>query len=386
MANAPVTVRPVVTKADRKAFIDLAYRINAKDPAWVPPLKSEFAKMIDPKDNGWFSHAEGQLFLAERGGRVTGRISAHIDTLALEMPVEQGFGPGTGFWGLVEAEDAETMAALVAQAEAWLKAKGMTRALGPVSMSVWEEPGLLVRGHDHSPTIMMGHNLPEYQGWIEALGYRHLKSLLTYELDVSKEFPPLVQRIVAQGERNPSIRIREVDKGKFHREAQIILDIMNDAWSGNWGFVPLTQREVDDVGKKMKPLVYKEMIRIAELDGEPVAFMIALPDMNEAIKPFGGNLLPFNWIKLLRWLHRPRARTARVPLMGVRKKLQSSRLTMQLAFMMISYIRRATVSQYGSTRGEIGWILDDNSGMIAIADAINSQVNREYVIYERPIA
>ncbi len=140
-ATAAVTVRPVASRADRKAFIDLAYRINAKDPNWVPPLKGEVAKTIDPRENGWFSHAEAQLFLAERGGRPVGRISAHIDFLALEMPPERGFGPGTGFWGMFEAEDAEAAAALIARAEQWLAAKGMTRALGPVSLSIWEEPG-----------------------------------------------------------------------------------------------------------------------------------------------------------------------------------------------------------------------------------------------------
>ncbi|MBO9714300.1 N-acetyltransferase [Sphingomonas sp.] len=387
MAQAAPTVRPISidNKADKKAYIDLAYRLNAKDPAWVPPLRDEVAGMIDPKKNGWFSHAENQLFLAERDGRVVGRISAHIDFLALEQPPEQGFGPGTGFWGMIEAEDEATAQALIAAAEGWLKAKGMTRALGPVSLSVWEEPGLLVKGHEQSPTIMMGHNLPEYQGWIEALGYERAKTLLTYELDVSKEFPPVVQRIVSSGEKNPRIRIRMVDKSKFAEEAQVILDIMNDAWSGNWGFVPLTQREVDDVGKKMKPIVFEEMIRIAEYDGKPVAFMITLPDMNEAIKPFNGKLFPFNFLKLLWWLRKPMVHTARVPLMGVVKELQTSRLASQLAFMMISYIRRATVAKYGARRGEIGWILEDNIGMKSIAEAIESRVNREYVIYEKPL-
>jgi hypothetical protein len=381
------TIRPisVTNGADKKKFIDLAYRINANDPAWVPPLKSEVAGTIDPKKNGWFSHAENQLFLAERDGQVVGRISAHIDFLALEMPPEQGFGPGTGFWGMFEAQDEEAARALIFAAEGWLKDKGMTRALGPVSLSIWEEPGLLVKGHDHSPTVLMGHNLAHYQGWIEALGYVEAKKLLTYDLDVSKPFPPIVQRIVKSGEKQPSIVVRMVDKSKFDQEAAIILSIMNDAWSGNWGFVPLTEAEVADVGVKLKPLVFEEMIRIAEIDGEPVAFMIALPDLNEALKPLGGSLLPFGWLKLLLWLRKPKANTARVPLMGVVKKLQTSRVASQLAFMMISYIREATVTKYGSSRGEIGWILEDNQGMIAIADAIESKINREYIIYRKAL-
>lgn len=378
-------VRPVTSKADINAFVELAYRLNGDDPNWVAPLRDEVKATISPAKNGWFSHAEAQLFLAERDGKPVGRISAHIDRLALEMPPEQGFGPGTGFWGFFDAEDEETAAALIAEAEAWLRDKGMTRALGPVSLSIWEEPGLLVKGHDHSPTVLMGHHPPRYQGWIEALGYAPAKKLVTYELDITQQFPPLVQRIVAAGEKNARIRIRNVDKSRFDQEAAVILAILNDAWSDNWGFVPLTQPEIDDVGKKLKPLVFEDLIMIAELDGEPVAFMITLPDLNEPLKPLKGSLLPFGWAKLLLWLRKPRARTMRVPLMGVVKRLQSTRMASQLAFMMIEYIRRAAVPHYGASRGEIGWILEDNQGMVAIADTIESRINREYVIYRKPI-
>jgi len=381
----PLRVRPVITSADRKAFIALPYRLYRDDPHWVPPLKGEVAGQIDPKKNGWFSHAEAQLYIAERDGRVVGRVSAHLDTLALTMPTEKGFGPGVGFWGMFEAEDAATAAALIAQAEDWLRGKGMGRAIGPCSLSIWEEPGLLIKGHDHSPTVLMGHHLPQYQGWIEATGYVPVKQLITYDLDITNDFPPIVQRIIAAGEKNPRIVIRRVDKGKFADEAAIILRILNDAWSDNWGFVPLTQPEVDDVGKKLKPLVFGDLIRIAELDGEPVAFMITLPDMNEPLKPMGGNLFPFNWLKLLLWLRRPKARTMRVPLMGVVKRLQASRMASQLAFMMIEYIRRDAVAKFGATRGEIGWVLDDNQGMNAIATTIDSSVNRVYQLYERTL-
>ncbi len=385
MANSARVLRPVLTKQDRKAFVDLPYRLNAGDPHWVPPLKSEALGLITPEKNGWFSHAKAQLYLAEAGGRITGRISAHIDTLALEMPAEGGFGPGTGFWGHLDAEDAETAHALIAAAEEWLRGQGMTRALGPVSMSIWEEPGLLIKGHDHDPVVMMGHHAPHYQGWVEAAGYAPTKQLLTYELDISKDFPPIVQRIVAAGEKNARIRIRQVDKSRFAEEAAIVLAILNDAWSDNWGFVPLTQPEIDDVATKLKPIVFNDLIRIAELDGEPVAFMITLPDLNEAIKPLRGNLFPFGWAKLLLWLRKPKVRTMRVPLMGVVKRLQASRMASQLAFMMIEYIRRSSVANYGATRGEIGWVLDDNQGMNAIADAIDSHVNRVYQIYAKPL-
>ncbi|MBB5697320.1 N-acetyltransferase [Sphingomonas yantingensis] len=380
-----IQVRPVATKADTRAFIDIAYRLNADDPNWVPPLRQEVAETINPAKNGWFSHAEGQLFLAERGGKVVGRISAHIDTLALTMPADKGFGPGSGQWGLLEAEDGEVAAALIATAETWLRGKGTTHALGPISLSIWEQPGLLTDGFDHPPTVLMGHNKPVYREWIEAAGYTPAKELVTYDLDISQEFPPIVQRIVAAGEKNKRIRIRQVDKSKFAEEAAIILGILNDAWGDNWGFVPLTQPEIDDVGKKLKPIVFNDLIRIAELDGEPVAFMITLPDLNEAVAPLNGSLLPFGWAKLLLWLRKPKARTMRVPLMGVVKRLQASRMASQLAFTMIEYIRRDSVAHYGATRGEIGWILDDNQGMIAIADAIQSRINKRYTIFGKDL-
>ncbi|MGI4732709.1 MAG: dATP pyrophosphohydrolase [Janthinobacterium lividum] len=379
------TIRPIDTKRDRKAFVDLPFRLYRDDPEWVPPLKGEALGLITPEKNGWYSHARAQLFLAERGGRVVGRISAHIDTLALTMPAAQGFGPGVGQWGLMEAEDEATFGALLARAEEWLRAQGMTRALGPISQSIWEEPGLLVHGFDHPPTIMMGHAKPEYQGWIERAGYTVAKRLQTYDLDITKPFPPLVQRIIASGEKNPRIRIREVNKKKFEEEAAIILAILNDAWSDNWGFVPLTPPEIKDVGVKLKPIVFNDLIRIAELDGRPVAFMITLPDLNEPLKPLGGSLLPFGWAKLLLWLRAPKVRTMRVPLMGVVKDLQASRIASQLAFMMIEYIRRASVARYGATRSEIGWILEDNQGMHSIATTLGGRVNKIYDVYGRDL-
>jgi len=380
-----LSISPVTTKSERKAFVDLPFRLYADDPYWVPPLKGEALGLITPEKNGWFSHAKAQLFLARRDGRVVGRISAHIDTLALEMPAAQGFGPGVGQWGLMDAEDEDIFRALLERAEAWLREQGMVRALGPISMSIWEEPGLLIQGFDQAPTVMMGHHKPVYREWIERAGYQPVKQLVTYELDITQEFPPIVKRIIRSGENNKSIVVREVNKKRFDEEAAIILEILNDAWSDNWGFVPLTPPEIKDVGVKLKPIVFNDLIRIAEVDGRPVAFMITLPDLNEAIRPLNGSLLPFGWAKLLLWLRKPRVRTMRVPLMGVRKELQSSRLASQLAFMMIEAIRKASVANYGASRGEIGWILDDNQGMNSIATAIESQVNKVYQVYERTL-
>ncbi|ANY19724.1 hypothetical protein A6F68_01207 [Tsuneonella dongtanensis] len=381
-----IEITPVSNKRERREFVDLAYRLNGSDPNWVPPLRMEAIELVTPGKNPFFEHADVELMIARENGRAVGRISAHIDRLALAQPAEQGMGPGTGNWGLLEAEDEEVAHALIARAEQWLRGKGMTRVLAPLSMSIWEEPGQLVKGHDHPPTIMMGHQPERYARYIDSAGgYEPAKSLLTYDLDVTREFPPLIQRIVAAGEKNARIRIRNVDKSRFDEEARLILEILNDAWSDNWGFVPFTEAEIAYAGKKFKPVVFEDLIMVAEYDGEPVAFMMTLPDLNEAIAPLKGRLLPFGWAKLLLWLRKPQVRTMRVPLMGVKKRLQSSRMASQLAFMMIEHIRRNAIAHYGTKRGEIGWILDDNQGMVAIADAIESKVNREYVIYAKDL-
>lgn len=385
VAGQDIVVQPVTTKAHTKQFIDIAYALNANDPHWVPPLRSEFVKIITPGKNPFFEHARVQFFLALRQGKVVGRISAHIDELALAQPTEQGMGPGTGNWGLMEASDEAVMHGLIHAAEVWLKEQGMTRVLAPLSMSVWEEPGLLTKGHDHSPMILMGHHNARYQGWIESFHYGVAKRLLCYALPVVDGFNDLVNRIVASGERNKRLHIRRVDKKHFDRDAAIIMNLLNDAWSDNWGFVPMTDHEIAHAGESLKPIVYEDLIRIAELDGEPVAFMMTLPDMNELIKPMKGSLLPFGWAKLLWWLKSPKSASMRVPLMGVKKEMHNSRLASQMAFMMIEYIRRDAIRYYGTKRAELGWILEDNQGMVAIARAIEADINREYLIYEKAL-
>ena len=382
------TIQPVTTKAERTAFVDLVYTANASDPAFVPQLRDEEMKKYTPGKNPFFSHARVQLFLAkDTAGKVVGRISAHIDELALGQPAEKGLGPGTGNWGALEADNAEIAAGLIATAEGWLREQGMTRAVAPMTLSVWEEPGLLVKGNDHAPTYMMGHDSPKFRPWIEGAGYAPVKSLLTYELDITKAFPPLIQRIIASGEKNPRIRIRHASHKDFDRDCGILCAILNDAWAENWGFVPFTPEEIDYTAKNLKVLVKEDLVLFAEYDGEPVAFMLTLPDMNEVQKRVcgkNGKPSPLGFARLLWWLFvKTRVRTMRVPLMGVKKSLQSSRMASQLAFMMIEYIRRAAVANYGASRGEIGWILDDNQGMNSIAREINSVVNKEYVIYAK---
>jgi hypothetical protein len=378
MSNLQIV--PVTCKRDLKAFVDFAWEIYRDDPAWIPPLKGEVHALLDPKKNPWFGHGRAALFLAKRDDRIVGRISAQVDDLVL-VHMEAGLGQ----WGMFEATDGEAAAALIAQAEQWLRDEGMTKALGPISISIWDEPGLLIDGFEQPPMVMMGHHRPAYQAWIQTAGYEKAKDLYTFELDIRNSMPPLIERLIQNGDKNPRIRIREVDKSRFDSEAAIILHLLNDAWSDNWGFVPLTEAEIAYAGKKLKPIIFEDLVRIAEFDGEPAAFMITIPDINEMIADLDGRLFPLGWAKLLWRLHKPRTRRVRVPLMGVTKKLQGSRIAGQLAFMLIDSIRLACVKTYGVHYGEFGWVLEDNQGMMSIAETAGANINHTYRIYQRSL-
>jgi hypothetical protein len=381
-----ITLKRVESAADRKAFVDLVWKLYANDPHWVPPLKAEMLGLIGGiKSNPWFGHAEAAFWLALKDGGVVGRISAQVDQLVI-APGAPGAGPGTGHFGMFECIDDPAVAeALFDAAEDWLRQKGMTRAMGPFSLSVWDEPGLLVQGVEGPPTVMMGHHLPYYEGMVATRGYQGVKDLHCWSLPIAQPFPEMVQRIVAFSERNAKLVTRPVDKSKFDQEAALILDILNDAWSDNWGFVPLTPAEIAYVGKKLKPIIFEGLVRVAEYEGVPVGFMITLPDINELTRDLNGNLFPFGWAKLLWRLRAPKVKRMRVPLMGIRKSLQGHRAASLMAFQMIEYIRRVAVTEFGASEGELGWVLEDNGPMRSVADAIDSHVTRTYRIYERAL-
>jgi hypothetical protein len=380
-------IRPVQSKSDRKRFVDLVWDVYKNDPHWVPPLKDEMMGLITPGKNPWFEHAEAAFWLAERGGRAVGRISAQVDQLVLEH-----MGEGIGNWGMLEVVDGETEAGprLIATAEQWLRDRKMKTALGPLSLSIWDEPGLLVQGFEQPPTAMMGHHRPSYQGIVEGAGYAKAKDLVTYELDIRIDMIPMIQRLIDAGNRSGKIRIRAVDKSRFDAEAHTILTLLNDAWSDNWGFVPLTEAEIAYAGKKLKPIIYEDLVCIAEVKNEagvfePAAFMITIPDLNELTRDLNGELFPFGFVKLLWRLRKPRVKRMRVPLMGVAKKFQGGRLSAQLAFMMIERNRVVSVGPYGASHGEFGWVLEDNQGMLSIAQLPGAEVNKTYRIYEKAL-
>ena len=375
---APVRISAVADRAALGHFIRVPFRVFASDPAWIPPLVLERRMHLSPKANPYFRHARWQAFIAWRGSTPVGRISAQVDTLHLER-----YADATGFFGMLDAEDREdTFAALFGAAEQWLRDQGMRRVRGPFSLSINEETGLLIEGFDTPPVFMMGHARPHYAARVEALGYRKAVDTFAYRIAADFAPSPVMARLVAAAGKR--ISVRPLDRKRFDAEIALLRDIFNDAWAENWGFVPFTREEFRELGNNLRFLVDPGLIRIAEVDGEPAAFIVVIPNINEAIRGMGGRLAPLGWARLLWRLKVRHPTTARVPLMGVRRKYQRTRLGPALAFLVIAAAQPRTLA-LGVKEVELSWILEDNAGMRSIIESIGGHAYKRYRIYERPL-
>ena len=380
-ADTASDIVPVAGKADLDRFIKVPWAIYAGDPNWIAPLVIERRGHLDAKANPFFAHADVQLWLAVRDGRPVGRISAQVNHASLERHQD-----ATGHFGFLEAEDrAETFAALLGTAERWLRDRSMQRIRGPFSFSINDESGLLVDGFDTPPSIMMGHARPYFAPRLEALGYAKAKDLIAYHFPMANQpVPKSARTLVDRLKRDPSITIRELRKSQFAQELKTVLDIFNDAWSSNWGYVPLSDAEIAHLGKEMKPLIRSDFVCIAEVNGRPAAFGISLPNLNEAIADLNGALLPFGWAKLLYRLKAGKIRTARLPLMGVRQEFHGLPLGAALAFAVIDKLHRSHVNA-GFTSVELSWILEDNVAMRNIIEAGGATPYKTYRVYQKDL-
>jgi hypothetical protein len=368
---------PVRTKRQREIFIRVPFELYADDPNWVPPLLFDKRAQLDPK-HPFFRHAELQAFLAYRDDTPVGRISAQIDRL----DADHGRAD-LGYFGMLDAaDDAAVFAALLQAAEVWLAEHGKTRALGPMSLNINQEVGLLVDGFDTPPYFMMGHTRPYAGHHVEAASYRGVKDLLAYEMDPDFAIPPVMRAV----ERRLAgrMQIRPIERAQRDRDLTAMCAIFNDAWANNWGFVPFTEEEFLTIGHEMLLIISDDFIQIAEVDGEPAAFVVMLPNVNEAIADLHGRLLPFGWAKLLWRLKIRYPTSARVPLMGVRQKYQHTRLGPGLAFAVIHGVRNASVAR-GIKRVEMSWILESNPGMRNIIETIGGTVSKRYRMFEKAL-
>ncbi|GAB4255767.1 MAG: protein YghO [Deferrisomatales bacterium] len=374
-----VRVAPVEGRRALEAFLRLPWSLYRDDPAWVPPLLLERRQHLSPR-NPYFEHARLQAWLAYRDGRPVGRITAQVDRLHLER-----YDDRTGFFGMLEAvDDPEVFEALFHAAQRWLAREGMDRVRGPFSLSINDECGLLVEGFDTPPHIMMGHARPYYARRLEALGFTKAKDLLAYRIS-NEDYRPAGPTAALAERMRRRVRIRAVRRERFQEDLEIIRDIFDDAWSRNWGFIPFTAAELEHLGRNLKQFVPLELAQIAEVDGEPAAMIVLFPNLNEAIQDLDGRLLPLGWLKLLWRLKVRGLRSGRVPLMGVRRRYQRGMMGAALALLLVESVRKEG-SARGITEGELSWILEDNTGMRSILEAVGCEAYKRYRIYEKPLA
>jgi hypothetical protein len=375
--DANLKVEVVTEPAQWRQFLALPHRLYRDDPAWIAPLNFMQRERLSAK-NHFFDHARWRAWLALRGDVAVGCITAQIDELHLRQ-----HGDGAGYFGMLEAEDDPAVfAALLGAAEDWLRAEGMQQVRGPFNLHINEEVGLLVDGFTTPPFVLMGHARPYYGARIEEQGYRGVKDLLAYTIRPDFEAPRVMTRLAEKV--SGRVKVRCVRRKQLAEDAAVMLDVFNDAWEHNWGFVPLAPAEWEETVKTLAMLMPDDYIQIAEYDGEPVAFIVALPNLNEAARDLRGKLLPFGWAKLLWRLKVRHPTTARIPLMGVRKSFQHSRLGPTLAFVVIDAVRKAMHAR-GVTNVEMGWILEDNEGMRNIIETIGGEAYKRYRVYEKTL-
>jgi hypothetical protein len=377
-AGGPVEIIPVRSAGELRRFIALPDRISRNDPAYIAPLHMEQQQILSPRKNPYFQYAEAQYWLARRNGRVVGRISAQVERR--DIPG----GASAGHFGMIAAEDdGAIFAALFRTAEAWLRERGIIRANGPFNLSINESVGVLVDGFDTPPMLLMGHDAPYVGARVEEQGYAKEKDLLAYLYDSDVEMPPVIRRLIDRP-LPAGLRIRPVDLSRYHEEVRTVSELFNDAWADNWGFVPLTEAETSQLASQMRLLLHERLIWFAELDGKPIGFIVCLPNVNEATRDLRGRLLPIGWAKLLWRLKVAGVKTARVPLMGIRRSFSRGLLGNLVPFLLIDAVRREG-RKLGLHQTELSWILEDNEPMRRINEAIGGVPYKTYRIYAKDL-
>jgi GNAT superfamily N-acetyltransferase len=374
-------IRPVQGKSDRKRFLDLPYRLYATEKRWVPPLRMERKEHLDPAKNPFFRHAEVQLFLAERDGRVVGRISAHVDHHLNEFQDNRW-----GLFGFFECEDdPEAAKALVQTAEAWLRERGRDRMVGPMDFTTNDECGILIEGHERPPIILCPWQHAYYQPLLEeACGLDKAMDLLMWELHIEgkENVHQAIWDMADAVEPKHGIVVRPMVKKDLQAEVTRFLEVYNASWERNWGFVPLDEAEARHYAKQLKPVLDPNWAYIAERKdtGEVVGAALTLPDFNQVLAHVkDGRLLPFGWLAALR--NRKKIDRVRVFALGVKPEYQHTGVAARMYQMHFEAAER-TPQKWG----EMGWILETNKAMNRAMEGMGGKVVRKYRLYERELS
>jgi len=373
-------IRPLGPAADSASladFINVPWNLYGADPQWVPPLKFERKEALSPKAP-FFAHAQWQGWVAYDNGQPVGRISAQIDDL-----YEPRYDESVGFFGFIDAPDRQDMFnALFTHAQEWLKARDRTRMVGPFNLGVNQEVGLLVEGFDTPPYFMMGHNAPYHGDRIEGAGFAGVQDMLAYLMDPDYTEPRVATMLKKRYLQD--VKVRTIDKNNLDAELELMRDIFNDAWANNWSFVPFTKEEFSAVGKELLMITPTDFLKIAQIDGRGVAFIVLLPNVNALIKDLNGSLLPFGWAKILWRLKMQPLGSGRVPLMGVRSEFHNTKLGPGLAYALIESVQGPALAK-GMTEVELSWILESNKGMCGIIESLGGYVSKRYRMYSKDL-
>jgi len=376
-----ITIEAVSGAKGRRDFIRAGKVAYQGDPHYIAPLEYEVGARLDPDANPALKGADVQLFIARKDGAVAGRVSAFINPLHLER-----YHDAAGHFGFLDAiDDRDVFAALLRAAEEYFRARGMKKSAGPFSFSVNEECGLLISGFDTPPYIMMPHGRPWYAPHVEAAGYAKAMDMHALRYIPRRQFiPEKRMKFIERALSSPKVRVRNIDFKRFSEEIATLVDIYKDAWSDNWGFIPMTEAQIAHMAKELRPIIEPYNIIFCEYDGEPVAFGLVLPNVMQAIRDFDGKLLPFNWAKLLWRLKVKKLPEARMPLMGVRKKLHGKPLGAAFAYKIIDMVNSANMDN-GVVSSELSWILENNTDMLAMLTDMGGEIYKTYRIFEREI-
>ncbi|MEA3296929.1 MAG: N-acetyltransferase [candidate division Zixibacteria bacterium] len=358
-------------------FIDYPNELYRDDPNYVVPLKSERLEFFNKKKNPFYRVAKTKLFLATDVGRMVGRIATCVDYAYNEYHSEQ-----TGFFGFFECEDNfEVASQLLKVAMIELKREGMESMRGPMNFSTNHECGFLIEGFDSPPIVMMTYNKPYLPRLTEKFGLKKAMDLVAYRLDKETPIPDRIQSVVNRQQQRSGITIRSIDMKNFNRDVQLIRDVYNQAWEDNWGFVPLSSDEFDYIARNLRQVIEPELVLIAEYAGKPIAFLMALPDINQALIHLNGKLFPLGLFKIL-WHTRIRNKidTLRVVTMGVVPQFRKRGVDSML---YINCYNRGV--EKGYVRAELSWVLETNKLMRSALDRMGAEQYKRYRIVSMPL-